>query len=107
LLLDIHNVYANARNHGFDPREFVSRIDPSIIVELHIAGGDEFMGMYTDSHAGPVADAIWENLDHALTHASGVRAVTYEFHESYYRQLKNEGIREQLRHAREIWSRHH
>jgi uncharacterized protein (UPF0276 family) len=107
LLLDIHNVYANARNHGFDPREFVSRIDPSIIVELHIAGGDEFMGMYTDSHAGPVADAIWENLDHVLTHASGVRAVTYEFHESYYRQLKNEGLREQLRHAREIWSRHH
>jgi uncharacterized protein (UPF0276 family) len=107
LLLDIHNVYANARNHGLDPCEFVSRIDPSIIIELHIAGGDEFMGMYTDSHAGPVADAVWENLDHALTHAPGVRAVTYEFHESYYRQLKNEGIREQLRHAREIWSRHH
>jgi uncharacterized protein len=107
LLLDIHNVYANARNHGFDPREFVSQIDPAIIVELHIAGGDEFMGMYTDSHAGPVAEAVWENLEHALTHAPGVRAVTYEFHESYYRQLKNEGIRAQLHRAREIWTRHH
>jgi uncharacterized protein (UPF0276 family) len=106
LLLDIHNVYANSRNHGFDPRDFVSQIDPSIVVELHIAGGDEFMGMYTDSHAGPVAEAVWENLDHALTHAPGVRALTYEFHESYYRQLKNEGIRKQLRRAREIWSRH-
>jgi len=107
LLLDLHNVYANARNHGFDARAFVSRIDPSIIVELHIAGGDEFMGMYTDSHAGPVADAGWENLDHALTHAPGARAVTYEFHESSSRQLKNGGIRDQPCHAREIWSRHH
>ena len=107
LLLDIHNVYANARNHGFDAREFVSRIDPSVIVELHIAGGDEFMGMYTDSHAGPVPEPVWDNLDHALNHAPNVRAVTYEFHESYYRQLKNEGIREQLRRAREVWSRHH
>ncbi|MES2921205.1 MAG: DUF692 domain-containing protein [Verrucomicrobiota bacterium] len=107
LLLDIHNVYANARNHGFDPREFVSQIDPEIIVELHIAGGDEFMGMYTDSHAGPVAEPVWENLEHALTHAPGVRAVTYEFHESYYRQLKGEGVRAQLHRAREIWSRHH
>jgi len=107
LLLDLHNVYANARNHGFDPRAFVSQIDPSVIVEFHIAGGDEYMGMYTDSHAGPVAEAVWENLEHALHHAPEVRAVTYEFHESYYRQLKNEGIRAQLRRAREVWSRHH
>jgi uncharacterized protein (UPF0276 family) len=107
LLLDIHNVYANARNHGFDARDFVSRLDPSFIVELHIAGGDEFMGMYTDSHSGPVPDAVWENLDHALNHASGVRAVTYEFHESYYSRLQDDGVRAQLRRAREIWSRHH
>jgi uncharacterized protein (UPF0276 family) len=107
LLLDIHNVYANARNHGFDAREFVSRLDPSIIVELHIAGGDEFMGMYTDSHSGPVAEAVWDNLEHALDHAPGVRAVTYEFHESYYERLQDAGVRAQLGRAREIWSRHH
>jgi len=107
LLLDIHNVYANARNHGFDPRAFVSRLDPSIIVELHIAGGDEFMGMYTDSHSGPVAEPVWDNLEHALSHAPGIRAVTYEFHESYYPRLEDDGVRAQLHRAREIWSRHH
>jgi uncharacterized protein len=107
LLLDIHNVYANARNHGFDAREFVSRLDPSIIVELHIAGGDEFMGMYNDSHSGPVAEEVWNNLHHALRHAPGIRAVTYEFHESYYSRLQDEGVRAQLQRAREIWSRYH
>lgn len=106
LLLDIHNVYANARNHGFDARDFVAQIDPSIIVELHIAGGDEFQGMYTDSHAGPVPEPVWENLEHALRHAPGVRAVTYEFHDSYYRRLKDEGVRAQLTRARQVWSRH-
>lgn len=107
LLLDIHNVYANARNHGFDARDFVSQIDPSIIFEMHIAGGNEFQGMYTDSHAGPVPEPVWENLEHALGHAPGVRAVTYEFHDSYYRELKDEGVRAQLVRARDTWSRYH
>jgi uncharacterized protein len=105
LVLDIHNVYANARNHGFDARDFVAQIDPSFITEMHIAGGSEFQGMYTDSHAGPVPEPVWQNLEHALAHAPGVSAVTYEFHHSYYRDLKDEGVRRQLIRARDAWAR--
>jgi hypothetical protein len=107
LLLDVHNVYANARNHGFDARGFISQIDPSIVTEIHIAGGDEFQGMYTDSHAGPVPEPVWDLLDRALQHAPAVRGVTYEFHDSYYRELKDEGVRAQLVRARAAWARYH
>lgn len=107
LLLDVHNIYANARNHNFDSREFISQVDPGIVVEMHVAGGDEFQGMYTDSHCGPVSELVWEILECALQHAPDTRGVTYEFHDSYYQELKDEGVRAQLIRAREIWSRSH
>ena len=107
LLLDVHNVYANARNHGFDAAEFIRRIDPGTIVEIHVAGGDDFQGMYTDSHAGPVPEAVWQLLEVALDHAPDVRAVTYEFHDSYFREMKNSGVRQQLTRAKKIWADFH
>src|SRR5437016_1658569 len=39
LLLDLHNLHANAVNFGWDPRELVARIDPARIGAIHIAGG--------------------------------------------------------------------
>ena len=64
VLLDVHNLYANARNHGFEAREFLSELDLRSVVEAHIAGGTEFAGMYTDSHAGPCPPDVWELLAH-------------------------------------------
>ncbi|MGH9862223.1 MAG: DUF692 domain-containing protein [Candidatus Acidiferrales bacterium] len=39
LLLDLHNVYANGLNHGYDPRDFLQRIPPERIRAIHLAGG--------------------------------------------------------------------
>ena len=105
LLLDLHNVYVNARNHGFSAEAFLRDLDLSRVVELHIAGGDDLLGFYTDAHAGPVAEPVWDLLEDTLKAAPSVRAVTFEFHESSYPMLKENGIREELRHAREIWDR--
>jgi uncharacterized protein (UPF0276 family) len=58
LLLDLHNLYTNARNHGFDALKFLDQLDLSSVTEIHIAGGDEFAGMYTDSHAGACPEPV-------------------------------------------------
>ncbi|MEZ5354704.1 MAG: DUF692 family protein [Bryobacteraceae bacterium] len=105
ILLDLHNVYVNARNHGFRPEDFLGEIDLSHVVEIHIAGGSALMGMYTDSHAGPVAEPVWGLLEDTLRAAPSIRGVTFEFHESYYPLLKTEGIREELSRARRAWER--
>jgi uncharacterized protein len=105
ILLDLHNVYVNARNHGFSPDSFLRDLDLSRVVELHIAGGDDLLGFYTDAHAGPVAEPVWSLLEETLRAAPSVRAVTFEFHESSYPMLKEDGIRGELNHAREIWER--
>jgi uncharacterized protein (UPF0276 family) len=107
LLLDVHNVYANARNHGFDPINFVDQIELSHVTEVHIAGGNELGGMYTDSHAGPCPEPVWDLLEYVVPRAPNLCAITFEFHESYYPLLKTEGICAQLARARKVWAKHH
>ena len=104
LLLDVHNVYTNAVNHGFDPHAFVDQLDLGRVVEVHVAGGNEFAGMYTDSHAGPCPEPVWELLGRVVAGAPRLAGVTFEFHASYYPLLGPDGIRRQLDRAREVWA---
>jgi len=62
LLLDIENVYANARNHGYDPVEFLNRIPLERIAYVHIAGGLERDGLYHDTHTHDVPAAVLDLL---------------------------------------------
>jgi hypothetical protein len=74
LLLDIENVYANARNHGYDPVVCLERLPLERIAYAHIAGGIERSGLYHDTHAHPVPDAVLDLLEEvcARTDVPGV-----------------------------------
>jgi uncharacterized protein (UPF0276 family) len=39
LLLDLHNLHANAHNGGFTPESFLGAIDPGQVGAIHLAGG--------------------------------------------------------------------
>lgn len=59
LLLDIANVYANARNHGWDALEEARRMPLDRLVYMHVAGGSWNEGIYHDTHAHRVeADVL-------------------------------------------------
>lgn len=105
LLLDVHNVVVNATNHGFDAAAFVHEIDLTRVGEVHVAGGSELAGMYTDSHSGPSPDAVWSLLDDVVAEAPNLCGITFEFHESYYPRLKWDGIRRELELSRAAWDR--
>lgn len=62
LLLDIENVYANARNHGYDARAFLDRLPLDRLAYVHIAGGVEREGLYHDTHAHAVPPAVLDLL---------------------------------------------
>jgi uncharacterized protein (UPF0276 family) len=102
VLLDLHNLYTNAVNHGFDPMEYVRGLDLSNVLEIHIAGGVSIMGFHTDSHTGPVIEGVWRLLEQTVPLAPRLRGVTFEFHESSYRLLGDNGILEQLDRARAV-----
>jgi uncharacterized protein (UPF0276 family) len=62
LLLDIENVYANARNHGFDATAFLDSLPLERIAYVHIAGGVEHNGTWHDTHTYPVAEEVLDLL---------------------------------------------
>jgi len=103
LLLDLHNVHTNAVNHGIDARAFIDALDLAAVLEIHIAGGNEIGGVYTDSHAGPCPREVWELLEYIAARTPNLLGITFEFHESYNDLLNEDGIQAQLGKAREIW----
>ena len=104
LLLDLHNVYTDARNGGVPADAFLAELDLERVIEIHVAGGNELGGMYTDSHAGPVPPPVWALLEQVAPRARNLRAVTFEFHDSYFPLLGATGIRAQLERARAVWN---
>jgi len=67
LLLDVNNVYVNARNHGFDARSFIDRLPLDRVIQVHVAGhltGDD--GLRIDTHGEDVCDDVYDLLEHAL-----------------------------------------
>ncbi|WP_433377911.1 DUF692 domain-containing protein [Actinoplanes sp. CA-142083] len=58
LLLDIANVYANARNRGEDPLELLDKLPLDRVAYVHVAGGAEHQGLYHDTHTDAVPQAV-------------------------------------------------
>ncbi len=74
LLLDIENVYANARNHRFAALDYLDRLPLERLSYVHIAGGVERGGVYHDTHAHPVIPEVLALLEElcARTEVPGV-----------------------------------
>ncbi len=70
LLLDLHNVYANGLNHGYDPKAFLRQISAARFKAIHIAGG-KFISApdgrqrLLDDHLHDVPDPVFELLEEA------------------------------------------
>jgi uncharacterized protein (UPF0276 family) len=62
LLLDLANLHANARNHGWNPHDWLERLPLERLAYVHLAGGTERGGRYHDTHAHPLPRAPLELL---------------------------------------------
>ena len=77
LILDVTNLYVNAKNHGFDPRSWLRDIEPKRIVQLHVVGYTKHQGHWEDYHAEPIQDDLRELIADVCAYAP-VRAVIIE-----------------------------
>jgi len=67
LLLDLHNLHANALNFGFDPIDFISRMPAGRVRGIHLAGG-RWVGKgnvrrVLDDHLHDVPDPVYALLE--------------------------------------------
>jgi uncharacterized protein len=77
LLLDLENVHANSRNHGYDPIAHLESLPLERVVEVHLAGGVVRGGEYADTHTRPVPEESWALLEWLAPRAD-VKAVLIE-----------------------------
>ncbi|MEO5572939.1 MAG: DUF692 domain-containing protein [Gammaproteobacteria bacterium] len=66
LLLDINNVYVSARNHQFDPHDFLNGIPVERVQQFHLAGHSMNGNIIIDTHDAPVIDPVWELYEYAV-----------------------------------------
>jgi len=104
-LLDLHNLYCNAVNHGFDPFAAIDRMALDRIVEIHIAGGSWRDGFWMDAHSGRVPNPVWALLEYTLPRCPNIAGVVFELLELYAPQLGTEAVAQELTRARFIWGR--
>ena len=76
VLLDINNIYVNARNHGLDAHQYLARMPVDLVGEFHLAGhsvnvhdGREIL---IDTHLGPPCAAVLSLYVEAVTRFPGV-----------------------------------
>ncbi len=60
ILLDVNNIFVSARNHRFDPADYLEGIPRDRVVQFHLAGHSDKGTYLFDSHDGQVAGAVWD-----------------------------------------------
>jgi uncharacterized protein (UPF0276 family) len=84
LLLDLHNLHANATNFGFDPLRFLAEIPLHRVGCIHIAGGrwidalDASKQYWLDDHLHEVADPVYDLLSEVAARAQQPLTVILE-----------------------------
>jgi uncharacterized protein len=67
LLLDVNNVYVNAKNHGFDARTMIAKMPLDRVVQMHVAGHDTSdPALILDTHAEAVRSEVYDLVAFAL-----------------------------------------
>lgn len=101
-LLDLHNVYVGFVNGVLSPLEYLGQLNPECVQEIHLAGGDEVAGFYTDSHSGLTPHEVWSWAYKFGPRFKNLRAIVFEFHESYFGKLGLDGITGELKRIHEL-----
>ncbi|WP_260582674.1 DUF692 domain-containing protein [Sphingopyxis sp. PET50] len=66
LLLDVNNIYVSARNHGFDPIDYLAGLPAHRIQQVHLAGHSDMGDYVIDTHDHDVCDAVWDLYARAI-----------------------------------------
>lgn len=113
LLLDLHNAWTNARNHGFEPWDYLARLPLERVIELHLSGGAESDPAWLpsgavlrlDSHDAAVPEEVWALAERVLPLCPNLRGLTLERMEGTVEPADVPLLREELARARGLLER--
>ncbi|MFO1054228.1 MAG: DUF692 family protein [Planctomycetota bacterium] len=114
LLLDLHNAWTTGLNLGIDPQDWLSRIDLSRVIEIHVSGGSfsdprwlpDGTTLRLDSHDHEVPGEVWKLLDEFLPRCPNLRGVTLERMEGSVTEDDVAPLQAELLRLREVVDAH-
>jgi uncharacterized protein (UPF0276 family) len=66
ILLDVNNIFVNAFNHRFDPKQYISSISVERVVQFHLAGHSDYDAYLLDTHDHPIRPEVWSLYEFAV-----------------------------------------
>lgn len=72
ILIDVNNIYVSARNHGFDPLDYLKAIPRTRVSEIHLAGYEHQGTHLLDTHGAAVHPPVWDLYRDALRYLGPV-----------------------------------
>ena len=66
ILLDINNIYVNAKNHAFNEMAYLKAIPQDRVKQFHLAGFEDEKTHLLDSHGAPVSKPVWDLFKEAI-----------------------------------------
>ena len=67
ILLDVNNIQVSARNHGFNPQDYLDGIPGDRVWQIHLAGHSDYGDYCIDTHDHDVPDAVWSLYEDAIS----------------------------------------
>ena len=103
ILLDVNNLYVNARNHHFDPNSYLDSLPLEQVGQIHLAGFTD-MGTYLfDTHARPVYPEVWDLFSSTIARLPNVPVlIEWDDDIPMFPILEEEAAK-----ANRIWKHHH
>jgi len=105
LLLDVHNLWANQRNGRQPVLDAVAQLPLHRVIELHLAGGQEFEGYWVDAHSGLVPGEVLDLAWQIVPRLPNLKAIVYEVMPEYVAEfgITASDLGAQLDRLRELW----
>jgi len=75
VLLDVNNLYVNARNHDEDPAAAIAALPPGCVGEIHLGGHLVTADGLVDHHGARVAAPVWDLYRAAVARFGAVPAL--------------------------------
>ena len=103
ILLDLHNIFANAVNGRQSVEDFMAQLPLERVWEVHLAGGFEMEGFWLDAHSGAIPDPLLEIARWVIPSLPNLKAIIFEIFPSFVPGFGFDAIRTQIEKLHELW----
>ena len=103
LLLDLHNVFTNARNGRQAVEDYLAQIPLERVWEMHLAGGVWHDNYWLDAHSGPIPDELFRIAEQLVSMLPNLRAIIFEIYPTFVPLVGLDAIRHEIHRLRSLW----